>query len=376
MSDTTLPRAATRPAADARGGRLHGMDLLRVVASCLVVYTHVHAWFVIRGRDWWFTDLVESNIVGTFHLNSRLSFVGVAIFLVISGVVVTYVTDRESPVQFVVRRIVRLAPLLWVVTFLAWVAINLGQRVSGAEDPALGVGDLLLGTVLGNFFTTPQIGLVGVTWTLLIQVGFYCYVAAAIPLLRRQPWIPPLVAATGCFIGLLLITGTRSAALLQVGKVVAYLPILCMGQLISLTHTRRVRPAAGIAIGLVHAALFTWADTLGSYTSQGDAMPRTVLLVVLVTVVMIRSSGRISRAALVGAWSKRTYAIYLAHLGCIFVVMDHLVPIVGSDVSVLVAVVAVAAVAELLHRLVEMPAVRWVRRRQQRDRTTRTSGDA
>ncbi|GAA0224269.1 hypothetical protein GCM10010492_23040 [Saccharothrix mutabilis subsp. mutabilis] len=371
----TEQRPATTAPDRAKGDYLHGLDLLRVFASCAVVLTHLFAWFAIHGQGFKPAVWVDETVVAALHVNRGVAFLGVATFLVVSGVVVTHVAARESPTEFLRRRVVRLLPLLWVATVMAWVLINMGFRVSGANDPALGVGDLLRGLVLGNFFQRPQIGLVGVTWTLLVQIGFYAYVAATIPVLRRKPWIPPLAAAVLVLVVVLVAGQLNWVWLYRVGVLIGYLPLLCIGQLVSLVHSRRVSPVVGTAIAAVHFLIVVWLDKLSWYF-QGDAVPRTVLLVVLATVLVVSMSGPFLRSGFVRGWAKRTYAIYLVHLMAMYPVFDLLMPHLNRTLVVVLGVVWVAVLSELLHRFVEMPADRAVRRWERRRRERRTADRA
>lgn len=343
-----------------RARYLHGLDLLRVVASCAVVFTHVLAWFSGADQDWWLWTWTERVGYGELHLNPRLSFLGVAIFLVVSGVVVTHVTDREGPGQFFRRRLVRLAPLLFAVTFIGWCLINAGLRISPEREGPLGVDRLLLGMVLANPFAEPEVVLLAVTWTLRVQIVFYALVAVTIPLLRKRAWVPPLVVALLCSVVLVLARHNEFIGAHLTGFA-TYVPVLCLGQLISLVHSGRVHPLAGTALGAVHFTLVVWADKLG-LTFQGDAVPRTLLLVVLVVVVLMKARDRVSRSALVKAWAKRTYAIYLVHVCVIYPLFDALMPHLDATLVVVLGLVATALSAEVLHRWVEMPADRFTRR--------------
>ncbi|MGM1058215.1 acyltransferase family protein [Saccharothrix sp. Mg75] len=366
MSAPTVEIAVTPPRRDQY---LHGLDLLRVIASCAVVLTHLVAWFALNDEDFWLSTLLQGAVIDPLHLNPRLSFFGVALFLVVSGVVVTHVANRERPVQFLRRRVVRLVPLLWVVTPLVWVLINLGQRVSSAREGDLDLGDLVSGLFLANYFQDPPVALVAVTWTLQIQVVFYCYVALTIPVLRRHAWLPPLAAVPLCFATLLLTNGTGTVVGHQIGQFGAYLPVLCIGQLISLVHSGRVRPWAGVGIGAAHFLLFTWVDKVGGYTFQGDSVPRTLLFAVLLTVLLVAAGGPVSRSAFVRGWSKRTYAIYLIHLSAMYPMFDALMPHWDHTVVAVLGLLATALAAEVLHRLVERPADRAIRKWERRERT-------
>ncbi|WP_306744182.1 acyltransferase family protein [Saccharothrix yanglingensis] len=358
----------------ARTGYLHGLDLLRVIASCAVVLTHLVGYFTLIRQDFWLSTWLEQGVVEPFHLNPRLSFFGVALFLVVSGVVVTHVANRERPLQFLRRRVVRLVPLLWVVAVLVWVLVNLGLRVSAADEGDLGFGNLLGAMFLTNRFQTPQVVMVGVTWTLQVQVAFYCYVALTIPVLRKRAWIPPLVAAPVCFVVLLLTHGADTSAGEEIGRFGAYLPAMCLGQLISLVHSGRVDALAGTAIGAVHFLLFCWTDMLGWYAWQGDSAPRTLLFAVLLTVVLVSARGPVSRSAFIRGWSKRTYAIYLIHLSAMYPLYDALMPHLDDTLVVALGLAFTALSAEVLHRVVEMPADRAIRRWERRERTGAAAG--
>jgi exopolysaccharide production protein ExoZ len=367
---STQAPAPVTPPAKARE-RLHGLDLLRVLASCLVVYGHIATWFALTPGGWWLTDWVEDQVVAPLHLNPNLSFVGVCAFLMISGVVVTHVTARESSGVFLYRRVSRIAPLLWVVVVLVWLSVNIGWQTSSVRHP--GLGDLFANLTLTTFLEPGKVAFVGVTWTLLIQVIFYCYVAAAIPLLRRIPWLAPVVMAALCFVAITIstisrytTTGAQHLWTQQLGQWAVYVPVLCIGQLVSLVHARAVNRYAALAIGAVHVGLFVWADRIGNFTFQGNAMVRTLLVVTAVVVLMMRAKGRISRSKVVAGWSRRTYAIYLLHLPCMYPVLRLLVPLVGPELAVLAALLTTAVVSDVLHRFVEMPAERFLRSRRKR----------
>lgn len=370
MSTTGVARPQAAPAE--RDDHLHGLDLLRVIASCAVVFTHVLAWFAGANEGWWAWTWTRWVSADTLNLHPWMSFVGVAFFFVISGVVVTHVTGRETSGQFLRRRLTRLAPLLFVVTFIGWSLINLGLRISPAEEGPLGVDKLLLGMVLGTSFTEPQVVLLAITWTLRVQVLFYVLVALSIPLLRRRAWVPPLVIAVLSCLTLLAAPHHEVFGEHFTGFA-TYLPVLCLGQIISLVHSGKVRPLVGVALGAAHFLLVVWADKLG-LTFQGNGVPRTVLLVVLVVVVLMKARDRLSRSAFVKAWAKRTYAIYLVHVCAIYPVFDALMPHLDENLVVVIGLAVTFLATEALHRWVEMPAERTIRRWERRRSAARRPG--
>jgi exopolysaccharide production protein ExoZ len=354
-------------------GRRDGLDLLRCVACVAVVFGHLMAWFTIARQDWWLSEAATSAVGRPLHLNPQLAFIGVGSFFMITGIVITASAFREGPGRFLFRRVVRLVPLLWAVTVLAWFMINAGQRITQAHDRPLDGVDLLIGLGLGNFYQSPQVSFVGVTWTLVIQIAFYAWVAATIPVLRRKPWLGPALLAAVCFAALLGSVAARSHPdedvrvwAQHIGIWVAYFPLLAIGQTIALAYLGRVHRYTAVALGGVLFLLWVWVDRVGGFTFQGAAQPRTVMFMLLVLLVLMRVRGPVTSSRFVKAFAARTYAVYLVHLICLYPIMDALVPRVGEETAVLVGLVAIGLVAELGYRFIEMPADRWVRARRRK----------
>ncbi|WP_286899803.1 acyltransferase [Thermocrispum sp.] len=358
--------------------RYYGLDLLRVLASLLVVYTHIAGWYSTRGHEWWASAWVDQDVIAPLHLNPNLSFLGVATFLVVSGLVVTHVADRETAPQFLRRRLVRIFPLLLVVSLAGWILINIGVYRSESKQTSMDVLDLLTGSTMVGFFTTPEVIIIGPAWTLLVQVFFYAYVAITIPLLRRHAWIPPALAAALVIIVLGLTSNGADIATRRFGIIAAYFPVLIIGMLISLVRAGKVPMSAGVSIGAVHFLLFVWADRIGGHFHTGTEHPRTLALVFCVVVLAMAASDRVSRAKLTKAWSARTYAIYLLHPLCLYPMLDWLSPELGTDLALVLALLLLAAVTEVAHRFFEAPLNRWVRAREKRadaaQRTPAASG--
>lgn len=349
-----------------RTARYYGLDLLRVLASVLVVYTHIAGWYSTRGHEWWASAGVDQDVIGPLHLNPNLSFVGVCTFLVVSGLVVTHVADRETSPQFLRRRLVRIFPLLLLVSLAAWVMINLGAYTSESKQSTMDALDLLSGSTLFGFFTTPELIIIGPAWTLLVQVFFYAFVAATIPLLRRHAWLPPALAAALVIVVLGLTTAGEDIDTRRFGVIAAYFPVLIIGMLISLVRAGKVSMPAGLGIGGAHFLLFVWADRIGGHFHTGTEHPRTLALVVGVVILAMAANDRVSRAKLTSAWSARTYAIYLLHPLCLYPMLDWLTPDLGTDLALLLALLLLVTMTELAHRFFEAPINRWVRAREKR----------
>lgn len=356
-----LTPVVTPAAARPRSTYMPGLDLLRIFASLAVLVEHYWKWMLLHGEDFAIGDAVEMLLVSPFHLNAQLSFVGVAVFLTISGVVVTHVAFRETSGQFLMRRATRLLPAFWVATTIAWILVT--TRVLTANNPA-DLDDLWLNLGLLNYVLPDTSSVLALTWTLAIQVVFYFYIAGTMPLLKRWPWVQPAISLALSAV-LISITPPQSENPWSFVRMLAtFLPVLFIGQLISLVRSGRLPVGAGVAFGLLQFLLFVQADLTSDQWPPDVAFVRTLVILLLVLLLCSRANGKLVSAKWVSELSKRTYAIYLLHIPVGFPLLELLTPITGYWVSVAAALAAVAVTTELMYRFVELPFSQWYRRRE------------
>lgn len=95
---------------------------------------------------------------------------GVVVFFLVSGYIITHVLKAEAPGSFLLRRFFRIYPLYVAAVLLSHV---LALRSGTAVDTLTLIQQLSL---LGDFFGTPY-ALVGVEWTLRVELLFYLLMA-------------------------------------------------------------------------------------------------------------------------------------------------------------------------------------------------------
>lgn len=369
----TTARADTIPIR--RPDYYHGLDVLRVIASTLVVYTHVCNWFAVSGVDWPALARIEHHLRGAFHLNRHLSMFGVFTFLLISGVVVTHVAHKESVRTFLWRRASRVLPLMVVVTTIVWLFMYVGVDVGDTAPRGLTVSDLLANLDFSAFFSSRDVFMLAVTWTLLIQLVFYTFVAVTIPWLRSRPWLAPAAGTVLCCCLVSFAADRNNPALDEIAGIGGYLPVLFLGQLVALLRTSRISPAVAATLGTADYLIVTWADYLGNAVVRPvDASARTLVMVLGVVALTMTVRNTVTTSRLVLAWSRRTYAIYLINSCVMFPLLDLLVPWTGPVFALLVSLVAIGLLADLLYRFVERPINEAIRSRRKPRRQVPTSG--
>ena len=162
-----------------------GLDLLRFLAAVLVIGFHF-------GFIFWLPDVPAGRILRLPSLASGqppavwFGFIGVQIFFVISGFVISYSAEGVSAFQFFRDRFVRLAPCLWICATLSlfiYVIFDIDRSTFGSYLREI------------TFFPFgPWLDVV--VWTLGIEIAFYACVLVLLSV-GRFAWIGYLAAYLG-----------------------------------------------------------------------------------------------------------------------------------------------------------------------------------
>ncbi|QBJ96657.1 acyltransferase [Rhodococcus sp. ABRD24] len=352
--------AATRAVVAPRV-ELTGADLLRSIAVLAVIYSHISFYLIDDlGSGWWLIDGTYKVFVEGMQLNQHLSFVGVAFFMTLTGMVLTRSAIRNPRTVFLLNRIGRLLPAFWVATALAILLVRVG--INGMFSGQLGIsnGEVALSFVLGGFFLKPEVAVLGVTWTLAVQVIFYLYCVAARPILRTRPIAVPIAGAVICALVLLYnLYIPQPYTVPMLSKVAATLPTVFLGQIIYLGWARLVEWRWLVVAVMAQIEVVRLASDIRVYWA-GDRYLWTIAVVTAWVVLLGRYSGPPTRWAVIRWTASRSYAIYLVHTLILYRVYEHAVVPFGRTGAVVVFLIATAAVSEMLYRWVEVPGARWI----------------
>jgi peptidoglycan/LPS O-acetylase OafA/YrhL len=355
---------ATAPPQSLPRLRLPGLDLLRTIGVAAVVYSHISYYFVDgMGTGWWFIDATYRVFVDGMGLNQHLTFFGVALFMFLTGALITPSAMRHRPRVFLLHRISRLAPLLWATIAVAIVLVRL--HVNGMFSGGSSIGDVAapLSFLLVGFFHRPEIDVLGVAWTLVVQIAFYCCCVAG----RRWLWTrPQLVSAAAAGVCAAVLVYDRifpAATLVIVGKVASTLPVAFLGQTVYFAWTRRMsRPWILVCAAAQMGVLWLTAQLHGWWSGTGHYV-WTVCVVAILVLTLANWNGPTTRSALVHWVGTRSYAIYLVHTLILYKVYQLTVGWVGKTGAVIAFLAVTAAAAEFGYRWIEVPAGRWLAER-------------
>jgi peptidoglycan/LPS O-acetylase OafA/YrhL len=168
--------------------RLIGVDLARILAAWMVLFYHLAFW------SWAGTDGTAYSILHGAYAYPELrpfssfGWVGVQIFFVISGLVISCSAEGATAADFARRRFLRLFPGAFVSASLTFAA------VAAIEWKPL--QELVVRYIRSILFAPIGPWIDGAYWTLGIEISFYALIAALL-LFRRQDKIEHVTLAIG-----------------------------------------------------------------------------------------------------------------------------------------------------------------------------------
>ncbi len=170
------------------GSRIVSLQILRFFAAFGVVVTHYYNELYLRYG-------YEQNY---FSIGGS----GVDVFFVISGFIISYVAARDSSAtQFFLKRIFRIAPLYWALTFgMFFIALTLPQLLSATTA---NTEHLVKSLLFIPFEKEPGITqpLLFLGWTLNYEMFFYAIMALSMVISRRHAIPLTAVVICGFYIG-------------------------------------------------------------------------------------------------------------------------------------------------------------------------------
>ncbi len=333
-------------------GRIMFANQLRGLAACCVLASH------LIGQYWGareFAALATCTPVQTgapppvFALVADPWFqpgpFGVALFFLISGLVIPFSLERYGRAGFLLARLLRIYPTYWAATLVSLCLLH-GNAAFWHLGFPYGWRTILANLLLIHQITgDPGIDLVN--WTLCIELQFYLLMALLYPLVKRAPLPTILLAA-------IMLTALRR-------QDASDLVVMLIGTLFQLRLRGRIGRVALGCCGAALAALFALQVRPAALCyNYGYALLLFALLFGL------RRFDRPIRPA--DALAAISYPLYLVHFIAGFSVLKlltlgrrpglHL----GYEAALALAVLAAIGIATLLHYVIELPTLALGRR--------------
>ncbi|MGH3908460.1 MAG: acyltransferase family protein [Pseudonocardiaceae bacterium] len=342
-------------------GRFVALEIFRAVAAPMVVYGHIVAlWMPAHDVSFPVVDGIDRVARAPLQLEQTFSHLGVVLFFLVSGFIITHTGVRQRHREFAVKRLLRIYPALAVAVLVCAALITVGlEPLTTGQDATVTPFTLFTNATLVNYLLVPQVVLIGVAWTLIIEMIFYGVVFLLLPLLRRAVWAAILVELL--LVGVVVLTARQGGANWFLFAVsFSYLPVLLLGQIVWAVWSRRIPLWAGAVLGAVSWLLYVWAGSR-EMGRIDDAYELTVVIALLLFVIGVLAEPRLTLRRPVAFLADRSYSIYLLHGLVAFPVMDLLLRAVPGWLAVAGGIMVIIAAADLSYRLIERPSQRLAR---------------
>ena len=281
---------------------------------------------------------------------------GVNLFFMISGFVIFMTLHRiERPLDFIVSRFSRLFPVYWVavaLTFLLTHALGLPGKTVGIGTAAMNL------FMIHGLFKVPHVD--SVYWTLEIELLFYAW-ALLLYLLGRLDKVHLALAALLALRLVYFLADTLAGV--DLSWTISHLLILpfiawfvCGIMIYRLTQFPEDAPRKDLGVLLAAIVLLGIVD--------GPAI--ALLAGSLSALLWAAAKGKLPILANpVLAWlGAISYTLYLLHENIGWgLIMQAQKAGIGTNLSILIAIVLVLILATVLTRLIERPAMKWIRER-------------
>lgn len=283
--------------------RIVFLDYLRIFAFVSVLVGHKFVWSIKAETD---------DAGSLWHWPARALWpwiqgggVGVLVFFLVSGYVITQVLQRETTAEFLIKRVFRIYPLY----MLAVLVEQTGLMLQGDE---LKVSVLLAQLLLiGDWLDTPYT-LGGVEWTLRMEVLFYVFMAClhSLGLTRWRNGAALLWVYAICVAGLFVLKPWPTHEDWTFGYGGLYFPFLLLGSGFFLYERRIV--AGWHFAGFVLLVLVLHYKGLQMWQPRWLDAHFGILALGLFTLAWLMRSKLVETPAVLW-WSGLTYAVYLFH---------------------------------------------------------------
>jgi peptidoglycan/LPS O-acetylase OafA/YrhL len=352
MTQTAAARAHTAPV------EITFIHLLRAVAVLLVVYAHMVGSYLADTKLTWLPNtLLEAHFIAPLGIIQSFGFMGVCLFFLVSGYIITHVASAENRWEFLVKRLCRIYPP-FIVSVLVYL---LCAKWINMPLDALDLKNLLLNFSLLNYVQSPQVIFHNAAWSLVIEIQFYLMTLLLLTSLKRWPIAHVLLQS------LLLALAMHynrqfGANFFLFCASAAYLPYLIAGQLFYYHQRQRIKTCAYLALLGLQFSLLLWG--LRSIHTPFLALNNSYLTNFVFSFALFSVLGMANLPSLRGFLKRiadMSYSIYLLHGSIGIALLNILCQRYAYLPSLLAALGCTLLLAYLSFRFIEKPSQRFAR---------------
>lgn len=332
--------------------RIPHFDLIRTIAVISVVVSHI------------FSE-ENSYLEGQYALWSSPAFqilrapistggYGVALFLLLSGVLISRFTAHETICNFAIRRILRIYPLYLVMLLGRYLTY---LTTTDSPDWRIPVHDLIgLVTLLGDFWNTPLF-LGQVDWSLRVEIVAYLLVAVSLAIVNSEFRTLLLTGLSA----VLAIAPPIPTELISAGYLNVHLPLFvagfCLGAQVQGENKGGWRRLNQVLVFVNIVLIAIAANTHRPDLSDSLQFNTNIVAAITTFLLIIRFQPQ-TTVSIIRKLSEASYGIYLMHNWLVYVLAEQLVGNTGL-LGRVIGLLMIMFFARLLFVYFEVPIIHF-----------------
>jgi peptidoglycan/LPS O-acetylase OafA/YrhL len=333
--------------------RLLQLDSLRGLAAIAVLLYH---YFYRLG------ELQPDRVAKAWYLQH--GHFGVELFFILSGLVITMTTDRNSaPLTFARARFFRLYPVFWAaILFTAATVYLLGFEMRQVGATAILANFTMIPRLLGFQYVD------GVYWTLQVELFFYFIIGALLLLRLKSRTLEILTLLVLLSIAVRFFPDSIIKKLLNNIFILKYISLFTIGCLIYQTKFKGISPLSIKALSIFSLCVAGQA-LYGGLLASVITFGLSALMFCAVHYKIALLQNRV--LVFIGAIS---YSLYLIHqnfgYAVILKLMDYGIP---HALAAIVAALLSCLIAWLFFTSIETPVNNWAKQHWKKKSTEHTA---
>lgn len=344
--------------------RFFWLDISRIFACLFVVYDHWAAVYPIQNQISFAPhNFVQSNFLTPFGITQSGGFIGVSIFFLISGFVITHVAISETSIEFLIKRLFRIYPIYFISVGI-WVAAEV--LILNTPNYSVEGTRLFQNLALVNFFNVGQTPIVGVAWSLVVELTFYLLVFVFQKLIK---FFPHGFLILINIVPLLLIYCSRdfgdSFFLFTVSA--TYIGIMNIGSSFYLCKMKKIGSYFGTLSSVCGYGVFVYGthNFYPNFLTSYDSYPLNALYAIAIFLLIQFNFEKTTLPVSLRRVADYTYSIYLLH-GIVLPVIGHIfAQKFGFAFILVVSALITLVLSRILNQIIEQPIRRFMRRKFQ-----------
>ncbi len=341
------------------------ISLLRVFSICLVMWSNMVT-LILDGLNynWYPLQFIRNYFSKPLVLFQDFGSLGVMLFFLCSGFIITYVAQSETLREFILKRIMRIYPGLIFSVTIFWIIQKIFTTLTSNITywGEFGIKEWIYGATLINYFRGLPNVINGVTWILIIEVIFYIICIFTYYFLKKKPILEILIMMAISILS--IITATNfGEAWYGIASSISYLVIIIFGQILYYYWNKNIKLKTTLILICINYIILIKKIAFFSpelYTGP-SFMAVSFMLAFLIFIIGFLLNDKIKINKVLSTIEKLSYALFLNHLPISQLFIPFLFPILGYNISLLITALIVVSLSILQYKCIDLPSRKLVK---------------